>query len=368
LSEAQEAQLSRISRSYTQPFGEVQRAQILLLAHQHPDWQNARIAQEVRCSLDTAKTWRKRWQTQAGLKDAPRAGRSRRHSALVRAQIVALACSRPADHGKVWKRWSGEKLAQVAVEEGIVKAISGGTVRRWLKQDKIKPWRYHPWQHSSDPRFVERAIPVLDLYERAPDLEKQGEAAVCLDEKTSIQARQRLTPTKGAIPNWPVQVEDHYKRQGALQLFAASMVASGVSFARCFANRCFKDFQAFLFSLFASGLFVGLKVVHLILDNGPTHAPKQLAGWIASLSLSFQVQLHWLPTHASWLNQQEIIFSKVQRDVLTPNDFPNTHVLEEDLLTYFDQLNRDPYPIHWTYTQTKLIAKFGPPQPLQLVA
>jgi hypothetical protein len=41
----------------------------------------------------------------------------------------------------VWKRWSGEKLAQVAVEKGMVEAISPTTLRRWLRQDKIKPWR-----------------------------------------------------------------------------------------------------------------------------------------------------------------------------------------------------------------------------------
>jgi hypothetical protein len=31
-----------------------------------------------------------------------------------------------------------------------------------------------------------------------------------------------------------------------------------------------------------------------------------------------------LPTHASWLDQVEIICSKVQRDLLTPNAFPST--------------------------------------------
>jgi hypothetical protein len=36
------------------------------------------------------------------------------------------------------------------------------------------------------------------------------------------------------------------------------------------------------------------------------------------------VKMYWLPTHASWLDHVEIIFSKVQRDILTPNDFPST--------------------------------------------
>jgi hypothetical protein len=37
-----------------------------------------------------------------------------------------------------------------------------------------KPWRYHSWQHSTDPQFIEKATPVLDLYAQAPALQAQG--------------------------------------------------------------------------------------------------------------------------------------------------------------------------------------------------
>ena len=196
----------------------------------------------------------------------------------------------------------------------------------------------------------------------------QGEAVVCSDEKTSIQARQRVSPTKAAAPDLPVHVADRYKRMGAVQLFCALVVASGVTFARTRTGKKFADFTAFLLEFFRSALCAGLAVVHLILDNGSTHAPKQLGPWIASLDLSFAVKIYWLPTHASWLDQVEIIFSKVQRDVLTPNDFPSTQALEKDLKHYFDDLNGHPKPIQWTYTKTKLIAKFGTPQPAKLAA
>jgi DDE superfamily endonuclease len=95
------------------------------------------------------------------------------------------------------------------------------------------------------------------------------------------------------------------------------VVTAGLTFARTRSGRKFADFKAFLLELFQSALCAGLQVVHLILDNGSTHVPKQLGSWIASLELPFAVQICWLPTHASWLDQVEII--KVQRDVLTPN-------------------------------------------------
>jgi transposase len=364
----QEARLQRLSTCYMAPFATVQRAQIVLLAHRHPEWQNAEIARRVGCSVSTVKRWRRRGQTTDGLRDAPRVGTQPTFPPLQRTQIVALACSSPRQYGKVWPRWSGEKLAQVAVEQGIVGTLAPGTIRRWLRADKIKPWRYHSWQHSIDPQFVEKAVPVLDLYAQAPALQAQGELTVCADEKTSIQARQRVTPTKAAAPREVVQVADRYKRMGALQLFCALLVASGRTFPQTRATKKFADFKAFLQAFFQSALCAGIKVVHLVLDNGPTHAPKQLGTWLASLELTFEVRIYWLPQYASWLDQVEIIFSKVQRDLLLPSDFPSLTALERDLATYFADLNQHPKPIKWTYTKTKLLAKFEPSPPLQLVA
>ena len=364
----QEVHLQQLSTCYTAPFAEVQRARILLLAHQQPIWRNAEIARQGGCCVNTVKHWRHRWRQTDSVRDAPRAGTRRTCTLLQRAQITALACSAPRAHGKPWPRWSGEKLAQVAVEQQIMEHISPGTIRTWLRADKIKPWRYHSWQHSTDPHFVDKATPVLDLYAHAQALAAQGAAVVCSDEKTSIQARQRVSATPAAAPGSPVHVADRYKRMGAVQLFCAVIVASGRTFARTRSGRKFADFKAFLWELFQSALCTGLKVVHLILDNGSTQAPKQLGSWIASLALACEVRIDWLPTHASWLDQVEIIFSKVQRDVLTPNDFPSTLALEKQLKTYFDELNRQPKPIQWTYTKTKLLAKFGTSQPAELAA
>jgi hypothetical protein len=61
-------------------------------------------------------------------------------------------------------------------------------------------------------------------------------------------------------------------------------------------------------------------------------------------------------------------FSKVQREILTPSDFASTLALERTLHAYFADLNQHPKPIEWTYTKTKLLAKFGAPPPAQLAA
>src|SRR3954466_4351171 len=91
LTREQEVRVQHLSTCYMAPFATVQRAQIMLLAHRHPEWQNATIAQQVGCHVNTVKRWRHRWQTADALHDALRAGTRRTFTPLQRAQVVALA-------------------------------------------------------------------------------------------------------------------------------------------------------------------------------------------------------------------------------------------------------------------------------------
>ena len=245
------------------------------------------------------------------------------------------------------------------IQRRIVSRISASTVKRWLRADQIKPWQYRSWQQPTDPRFLEKAIPILDLYERAQELSRKGHIIVCADEKTSIQARKATGGTTAAAPGHVVHVGDRYQRKGAVQLFAGLLVHRGQTLARCFERKRFTEFQTFLRMLFASLWCKRIRVLHLILDNGSTHAPKQLAAWILSLRLRFEVRIHWLPVHASWLDQIEIVFSVLQRKVLMPNDFASPHHVERRILTFFAERNRTARPVHWSYTSRQLIARTG---------
>ena len=79
------------------------------------------------------------------------------------------------NHGRAGLREEAPSRHRAA-ERG---AYLAGTIRTWLRQDKIKPWRYHTWQHATDPQCVDKAVPVLDLYQYAQELAAQGEAVVC---------------------------------------------------------------------------------------------------------------------------------------------------------------------------------------------
>jgi hypothetical protein len=181
-----------------------------------------------------------------------------------------LACTLPRDSGKPLSRWSITELARAVVQRGIVRRISTGTIWRWLRADRIKPWQYHSWQRPTDPRFLGRAIPILSLYERAQRLARQGHLVVCADEKTSIQARLACGRTTPARPGCPMYLPDRHQGRRAVQLFAA--LHTGETMARCFERKRFVEFQSFLELLFGSVWCRRIRSLHLILDNGSTHA------------------------------------------------------------------------------------------------
>jgi len=182
---------------------------------------------------------------------------------------------------------------------------SSRTVGRWLKAERLRPWRYHNWQHIHDPeQFLKRARPVLELYLQAISLLKQGIWLVCMDEKTSIQAREGEESPRPAQEERPQLQESRYHRRGACHLFAGLSVGDGKVYGACRERKCFADFQAILQQeIIPEALRRKMHTVKLILDNGTTHAPKQLEAWLQQLpvvregKLTFEV--FWLPTNAS---------------------------------------------------------------------
>jgi hypothetical protein len=165
-------------------------------------------------------------------------------------------------------------------------------------------FRFHSWQHIQDPEtFLERARPVLRLYEHAAALLEEGIWVVCTDEKTSIQAREAEQAPRPAIHEHPVYQSPRYHRRGALHLMAALSVADGLVYGQCHPRKRFVDFRSFLeTTIITEALQRDVQAVALVLDNGSTHAPKQLTRWIqeraSTLEGKLSIQLYWLPVNA----------------------------------------------------------------------
>ena len=78
------------------------------------------------------------------------------------AQVKAIACGLPREHGLPLSRFSRAELHRLVVERGVCEA-SASTIARWLAEDALKPWQHRSWIFPTDPAFLEKAGPVLDL-------------------------------------------------------------------------------------------------------------------------------------------------------------------------------------------------------------
>jgi len=70
-------------------------------------------------------------------------------------------------------------------------------------------------------------VAVCDAYRRAPEAHMLGQHVISTDEKTGIQALERIAPTKPTRPGLIERVEFEYIRHGTLCLTANFEVATG---------------------------------------------------------------------------------------------------------------------------------------------
>ena len=267
-----------------------------------------------------------------------------------------MACALPAEKGVPLSRWSASELAREALTREIVEQISGVTVWRWLSQDAIKPWQHRSWIFPRDPRFAEKAGPILDLYEGRWQGERlhPGDYVVCADEKPSIQARRRKHPTLPAAPGHRrgQRVEHEYERKGALCYLAAWDARRAKLFDRCALKDGIAAFDALVEQFMSQPPYSRAQRVFVVVDNGSAHRGQRS---IDRLQGSWpNLKLIHTPVHASWLNQAEIYFSVAQRKVLTPNDFADLDALEQHLLAFGRRYEQIAAPFDWKFTRSDL--------------
>jgi transposase len=337
----------------------VQRAWIVLAAAdgQH----NAEIARDLGLHVDTVRTWRSRFATDAmkGLTDRPRSGRPPVYPAKVVAQVKALACSLPAEHGVPLSRWSCQDLAREAVTRSIVNPgckLSGSTVRRWLDTDAIKPWLQRSWIFPRDPDFATKAERVLDLYDRhwhgrrlRPD-----EYVISADEKSQLQALRRRHDDLPPGPERTRRVEFEYTRGGTLAYLAALAVHHATVIGRCAPTTGIAPFGDLVEQVMTQEPYASARRVFWVVDNGSSHAGQASVDRMREAWPT--VVLVHLPIHASWLNQIEIYFSIVQRKVIKPANFADLDALEDRLLAFQGRYNDTASPFNWRYTKADLNA------------
>lgn len=331
--------MRRVVRAHKSEQRMVLRAKIVLLAAL--GLTNCEIAQQLEVSVKTVRKWRERFglDRMEGLLDAERPGRPANFSVTERHDLFTLVVSPPPPP---FARWTTDLLADYMVRKGMVKSISRETVSTWLRTADIKPHRCRYWLSSKDPDFVAKRDRVIGLYLRPPD---DGEV-LCVDEKTSIPAREHKYPDKPVRSGrWRAR-EFEYIRHGTVHLLAAFNVATGKVLAEVLVGKK-NDSAAFIrFLRRLLRAYPPSRKLYLILDNGTTHKSSATKKFFESQPRLVPV---YLPTHASWLNQVEIWFSALSRQALKNVSFKSREDLRDRILHYVEIHNRElAHPYNWT--------------------
>ena len=290
------------------------------------------------------------------------------------AEIKMLACELPATTGVPLSRWSCVELARELMLRGVVAFISAATVWRPLRCDAIRPWRYRSWIFPRAVDFAAKAAVVLDLYagvfEGKPLTRR--EFVISSDEKTSIQARCRCHPTLPPGLARMMRVEHEYDRGGALAYLAAYDVHQARLFGRTAPTTGIEPFDRLVEDVMTVEPYASARRVFWVVDNGSSHRGQTSVDRLESAWPNLRL-IH-LPVHASWLNQIEIVFSIIQRKVVTPNDFFDLDQIEMRLADFEDRYNQTAEPFDWTFTRDDLnefldrIAQHDPVAPPALPA
>lgn len=291
------------------------------------------VARELRCSSEYIARWKARFlEARVPGLDSRHRGREPWVASPERqAKVLAKLREAPPDGST---HWTTRKLAR---EVGM----SHATVARIWQKAGVKPHRLKRYMASDDPDFEAKAADVIGLYLNPP----KHAAVFCVDEKTHIQALDRLDPV---LPLSPGRLERHgfeYYRHGTLSLMAALEVASGTVVGKTIARNTSAEFVSFLEEVVATQ--PRKREIHVIADNLSTHKTK---GVDAFLKAHPTVRLHYTPTYSSWLNQVEIWFAKIERDVIARGVFSSVADLRRKLMRYIRRYNRQPRPIRWTYS------------------
>lgn len=246
----------------------------------------------------------------------------------------------------------------------------------------MRYWEFSPDEQEDPEEFKRRCALVGDLYKAAPALAAQGTHVVSTDEKTGIQALERLAPALPMAPGRPERQEFNYDRHGTLCLTANLEVASGRIVAPTIGpTRGEADFAAHVAGTVAGdpqGSWI------IVCDQLNTHQSETLVKLVAEQcgikddlgvkgesgilhsratrrafleDPSHRIRFAYTPRHASWMNQIEIWFGILVRRALRRASFASLEQLHQRLVAFIDYFNRTmAKPYRWTYTGRPLAA------------
>ncbi len=310
--------------------GLARRAKLILLSADGVGFNE--IRDKLDCDVRFIQRWRERFAEDrvAGLVAMHRGRAAYKVDARLEARILDWTTKRKPADGST--HWSCRKLA---LELG---GISHSTVQRVWSKHRIDPARLDRYMATNDPDFEAKAADIIYLHP------PQHAAVFRVDEKTHIQALHRLDQ---CLPLSPGRAERHgfeYFRHGTLSLYATFNTRSGEMLGKTAKQHTSVEFVAFLSDIVANQ--PAGKEIHVIADNLSAHKTQAVRDFLSAHS---NVSIHYTPTYSSWLNQVELWFAKIERDVIARGVFTSVADLARKLMCYLRLYNKNPKTVAWKY-------------------
>jgi transposase len=334
LTPTQRGEIESHLRKRNLPASVAQRMRIVLLLDEGASYND--IQEKLGVPPSTISRWKKRYQEDAllGLATIHPGQPPQILTPEFRAKVLAKTRQAPSDGST---HWSLRKMAAVM-------KVNKNLIARIWKEADLKPHRLERYMASNDPDFEKKAAAIIGLYMNPPE----HAAVFCVDEKSAIQALDRLDRR---LPLSPGRAEKHgfeYYRHGTLSLYAALNPKTGEVIGRTAARHTAQEFLAFLKELVEAQ--PKGQEIHVILDNFAAHKTAAVQEYLKEHT---NVHLHFTPTYSSWLNQVESWFSKLQRDVLDRGIFTSVRDLQRKIMRYIRLYHKTAKPFQWRYTDVK---------------
>src|ERR1700682_2650413 len=355
LSQAERGELTAMLSKGKRAARKLKRAQILLAAD--AGCSDEEIARTVAVGGSTVYRTKRRFvegNLERALSEDPRPGAERKLTGKEEALLVATACANPPQ-GRA--RWTLELLADAMVKLTGHESLSGETVRRRLAENGLKPWRKDMWCIPRvDGEYVARMEDVLDLYAEAPDPKRP---VVCFDESPT----QLIGEVRQPIPAEPGRLERYdceYKRNGTANLFVFLDAHRSWRKVKVTERRAAEDFAACMREL-TDVHFPEAERIRVVMDNLSTHSAGALYQAFPAAEarrVLRQLEFHYVPKHASWLNMVEIEIGVLASQCLDRRIDSYTRLIAETA-AWEKQRNAARARINWMFNTDNAHAKKG---------
>jgi transposase len=299
---------------------------------------------------------------EAALGDLPRPGKSRRIPDDAIAWVLHCACQKPKELGYAYELWTYSLLQghvrKHCLEAGhpSLTALSRSRLHRILTQGEVRPHKIRYYVERRDPEFAAKMAVILHVYKEVEivnaevlegTLKEPPVVTISYDEKPGIQALATSTPDRPPKPHrFPSHLRDYeYKRLGTVSLLAGLDLHTGRVTEIVSDHHASVDFIALLGKLDRG--YPPPTRIRLLLDNHSAHTSKETQAWLKLHPQRFEFV--FTPTHGSWLNIVETMFSKMARSMLRGIRVASKQELIDRIHLYFEQINTDPVIFRWKY-------------------